>query len=411
MRRGTELLLRSVGFLLERPTLFGLLKPYLWWLRRKNPTPTLAQFSYQTTLETTLTLYGRKKPVVWASLFFPAEFIYAMDGAPFYPEITAGLLAALGVGAIPLSKGEAHWFSPDLCSYHRLSVGASVLRFFPRPDALCATTSICRGTVPFFQILAELFRVPLYLVDVPHEYSRETIRYVAKQLELIVHTINQRKKVAWDFERPFALAQKTKAVIQDIEALRRKKEVMLLPPTKNLDYLPYYYQFMGSETSFSFFQKLRDELRQNPKKPLPHRLLWLHLKPFYSNFLSALLTEFGLGVAFEEFASVYSGELNPTRPLESLAEKITAVSHGFMDEKARLAQILRWIREYQIEGVIQFNQWGCRQSQGMNAVLRQRLRQEGVPLLLLDGDHLDRHHHTEEQWQTRLQAFAEMLGG
>ncbi|MGB9553899.1 MAG: 2-hydroxyacyl-CoA dehydratase subunit D, partial [bacterium] len=368
---------RGIGFLLERPGLFALLKPYLWWIKWKNPTPTLAQFSYRVTLENILTLYGRKKPVVWASLFFPAEFVHAMGGAPFYPEITAGLLSALGAGTIPLAKGEAHWFSPDLCSYHRLSVGASILRFFPRPDFLCATSSICRGTVPFFETLAELFRVPLYLVDVPQEYSWESSRYVARQLEAVAQAISRSQKITWDFERPFLLAQETVATIQEIETLRKKKEVMLLPPTKNLDYFPYYYQFMGSETSLSFFQKLREALRTTPPKTLPHRLLWLHLKPFYSNFLSALLAEFGLGVAFEEFASVYEGELDSRQPFESLAEKIIVTSYGFMDGQARLERILRWIQEYTIEGVIQFNQWGCRQSQGMNALLRKYLRQKG----------------------------------
>ncbi|MEN3189171.1 MAG: 2-hydroxyacyl-CoA dehydratase family protein, partial [Atribacterota bacterium] len=235
--------------------------------------------------------------------------------------------------------------------------------------------------------------------------------YVASQLRSIAQNLKRDRRVTWDFERPFELAQKTQTVLQEIEALRRKKEVMILPPTKNLDYLPYYYQFMGSETSLSFFQKLRDELRQNPKNPLPHRLLWLHLKPFYSNFLSALLTELGLGIAFEEFAATYSGELKPKEPFQGLAEKITVMSHALMDEKARIARILQWVSEYQTEGVIQFNQWGCRQSQGMNALLRKTLRGEGVPVLFLDGDHIDRRHHTEEQWRTRLQAFAEMLGG
>lgn len=409
MKRGTDLLLRSLGFLLERPLLFRALKPYLGWLRRKNPAPNLAQFSYRTTLENIATLYGREKPVVWASLFFPAEFIYALDGAPFYPEIAAGLLAALGWGNIALARAEAHWFSPDLCSYHRLSVGASILRFFPRPSMLLATSSICRGTVPFFETLSEKLQVPLYLVDVPGEYSRDTVRYVTAQLATIAQTIRSNAKSTWDFERPFGYTQKTIAILQEIENLRKKEEVMLLPPTKNLDYLPYYYQFMGSETALVFFEKLREHLRHTPPQTLPHRLLWLHLKPFYSGVLSTLLGEFGLGVAFEEFAAVYSGELDPRRPFLSLAEKIVATSYEFADPTARLRRIVRWLSEYHAEGVIQFNQWGCRQSQGMNAVLQRSLRREGIPVLFLDGDHLDRRHHAEEQWRTRLQAFTEML--
>lgn len=410
MKKSADLFLRMIGFLLERPTLFRALKPYLWWLRCRNPTPTLAQFSYFTTLENVVDLYGRTKWVVWASLFFPSEFIYAMGGVPFYPEITAGLFSALGWGALPLERAEACWFSQDLCSYHRLSVGASLLRFFPRPDMLLAASSICRGTVPFFQTLAELFRVPLYLVDVPAEHSSASSRYVALQLTEIARAIQQReKKVTWEFEPPFALAEKTVAVIKEIEALRKKRAVMLLPPTKNLDYLPYYYQFMGSRVSLAFFEKLRDHLQASSGKTLPHRLLWLHLKPFYSGVIATLLTEFGLGVAFEEFASVYQGELDPRRPFQSLAEKIVTMSRAFMDAEERLKRVLRWVAEYDLDGVIQFNQWGCRQSQGMNTLVQQALRREGVPVLFLDGDHLDRRHHAEEQWRSRLQAFAEIL--
>ncbi|MGQ9473226.1 MAG: 2-hydroxyacyl-CoA dehydratase family protein [Candidatus Caldatribacteriaceae bacterium] len=80
-----------------------------------------------------------------------------------------------------------------------------------------------------------------------------------------------------------------------------------------------------------------------------------------------------------------------------------------MDCEERINRIIQWCREYQAEGVIQFNQWGCCQSQGMNVLLHNKLRQQGIPLLFLDGDHLDRRHHSEEQWRTRLEAFAEML--
>lgn len=387
--------------------LFRALKPYYFWVRWRSTHPNLAQFSYLTTLENIFALYGREKKVVWASLFFPAEFIYAMDALPFYPEIAAGLSGALGMGDAILQKGEAHWFSADLCSYHRLSVGGSLWQFFPRPDALLATSSICRGTVPFFQTLAEIFRVPLYIVDVPREYSLSSFRYVATQLKEAQRLLG--RKVHWDFETPFAWTEKSLSIAKEIETIRKKRETQLLPPTKNLDYLPYYYQFMGNKTALHFFQKLRDHLWSFSGEILPHRVLWLHLKPFYPNPLSSFLTAFGLGVVFEEFTTVYEGELNPRKPLESLAEKITITSYRFMDCEERINRVIRWCREYQAEGVIQFNQWGCRQSQGMNVLLQSKLRQQGIPLLFLDGDHLDRRHHSEEQWRTRLEAFAEML--
>ncbi|MBC7216865.1 MAG: 2-hydroxyacyl-CoA dehydratase, partial [Candidatus Caldatribacterium sp.] len=142
---------------------------------------------------------------------------------------------------------------------------------------------------------------------------------------------------------------------------------------------------------------------------LPHRLVWLHLKPFYSGMLPAILEELGLGVVFEEFTEVFPGELSPSSPFLSLAEKILWANEVLASFKGRTSRILRALKTYDAEGVIQFTQWGCRQSQGMSAILRQKILEAGYPVLLLDGDHLDRRHGGEEQLRTRLEAFREML--
>ncbi|MBC7217950.1 MAG: 2-hydroxyacyl-CoA dehydratase, partial [Candidatus Caldatribacterium sp.] len=278
-------LLRTIRFLIERPTLFKLLGPYEWWIRRKYPNPNLAQFSFQVTIHTILTLYGRKKKVAWASLFFPSEFLHAASFAPFYPEIGAGLVAALGFAHLPLAEAEKAWFSQDLCSYHRESIGMSLLRFFPKPDFLFATSTICQGTVGFFETLQEIWKVPLFLVDVPKEESSEAKRYVAQQLATIAQRLRE-WGIRFFWDEPFALSNRTREILGEIASLRQRKDRMLLPPTKNLDYLPYYYEFLGDPIALSFAERLKEHLAQ-PSRTLPHRLVWLHLKPFYSGMLPA----------------------------------------------------------------------------------------------------------------------------
>lgn len=400
--------LRVARFLLQRPLLFRSLRPYEFWLHHKYPNPSLPQFSYQVTIHSIRTLYGRAGKIGWASLFFPCEFLHAASLVPFYPEIAAGLVTALGFPLLPLKAAEKAWFSQDLCSYHRLSVGMSLLGFFPRPDFLFATSSICQGTVPFFETLRELFRVPLFVVDVPKAFTRETVEYVAEQLKDISQDLEKNHHVLFSWDRPFSLSNRTREIFWEIECLRKRKDHMLCPPTKNLDYLPYYYEFLGREESLYFAEKLLEEVR-NAQRLLPHRLVWLHLKPFYRSNLVPLLEELGLGVAFEEFASLFPEELSPREPFLSLSRKILWSSETLSDGKGRLKNILRILREYEAQGAIQFNQWGCRQSQGMNALLRETLKKEGYPVLFLDGDHLDKRHNSQEQIRTRLEAFREML--
>jgi benzoyl-CoA reductase/2-hydroxyglutaryl-CoA dehydratase subunit BcrC/BadD/HgdB len=67
------------------------------------------------------------------------------------------------------------------------------------------------------------------------------------------------------------------------------------------------------------------------------------------------------------------------------------------------------VREFEVQGVVQFHHWGCRQSTGALRVLRDALRQEGIPLLQMDGDCIDETNLQMGPLRTRVQGFLEML--
>ena len=61
------------------------------------------------------------------------------------------------------------------------------------------------------------------------------------------------------------------------------------------------------------------------------------------------------------------------------------------------------------DAVIQFCHWGCKQSSGGSVLLKERLQKKGIPMLILDGDGIDRRNSHDGQIKTRLEAFLEMI--
>jgi len=61
------------------------------------------------------------------------------------------------------------------------------------------------------------------------------------------------------------------------------------------------------------------------------------------------------------------------------------------------------------DAVIQFCHWGCKQSSGGSMILKERFREKGIPMLILDGDGIDKRNSHDGQIKTRLEAFLEML--
>jgi benzoyl-CoA reductase/2-hydroxyglutaryl-CoA dehydratase subunit BcrC/BadD/HgdB len=82
---------------------------------------------------------------------------------------------------------------------------------------------------------------------------------------------------------------------------------------------------------------------------------------------------------------------------------------GWGPIERRLEVVNRIIREFSIDGVVQFAQWGCRQYNGATSVLSDYLRKKGIPFLNLDGDGVDARNSGEAQSLTRLGAFLELM--
>ena len=85
-----------------------------------------------------------------------------------------------------------------------------------------------------------------------------------------------------------------------------------------------------------------------------HRLVWLHLPPFYSSRLMDFIElTCNAPVVFEEVNFVGWQELDPDEPYRSLARKLLTV--GFLDPELRATQIRNYAAEAKITGFLLYN--------------------------------------------------------
>ena len=61
------------------------------------------------------------------------------------------------------------------------------------------------------------------------------------------------------------------------------------------------------------------------------------------------------------------------------------------------------------DAVIHFCHWGCKQASGGSILLKEKMKELGIPMLILDGDGIDRRNSHDGQIKTRLEAFLEIL--
>ena len=374
--------------------------------------PGSSRLYLETEIERTmLEAFRSPERTIWINLFAPTELLHALGLNPLFMEGMAALVSGRGVEGEFIGVAEEMGIARTLCSYHRTIIGMAALGLFPRPAMVLSTSTLCDANVKTFGLVADMMGVPFELVDVPYEASEEGLSYLTSQLRSLGERLSEiagRDLSPEDLGRVIERANAARSRM--LEAYRLRKDRRIEPSNKgNFNQLFAAQTFMGSEVSLRYYGKLCGELREAPRHPDGGiRLLWLHLAPHYNGEVFDVISENGAGIIYEEMNQVYWDELDPERPYESIARRLIA-NYGNGGTFRRVELALRIARYLEVDGVIHFSQWGCRQSSGAIGIMKRRFEEEGFHFIGLDGDCVDSENYSSGQFRTRLEGFLEMV--
>ena len=97
-------------------------------------------------------------------------------------------------------------------------------------------------------------------------------------------------------------------------------------------------------------------------------------------------------------------------PYTFMAKRLVYSSYNGPVQR-RIQKNLEMAKLLDVDGVICFCEWGCKQGNGCVNLIAKKFMQEGYPFLILNGDGVDRANATDGQVSTRLEAFFEMIRG
>jgi len=359
----------------------------------------------------------RRARVVWANIFMPPELFWGLGLAPFFPETWAGLGSSLGLSRLGVERSEALGYPVELCTFHRSSAGLAAAGLYPRADAYVATSSVCDVAGQMLAGYAHASGRPFYFVDVPQADDEAAVDYLAAQLRELVECWEAQLGFTFDPERlrqAVHLSNQARKLALEVAALREAQPAPLRG-SGMMDQLAMVTSIFGHPAGVAYYRALRDYAAERVQRAEPEqanqrvRLYWMHLGPYFATELFPHLEDdLGGVITFEELSSVWWDELDEDEPLRSLARKM--VAHFLIGPVERRIEVaLGQVARYRCLGAIHFSHWGCRQSSGALHVVRNRLRKEGVPLLVLDGDCVDPDNLQLGPLRTRVEAFMEML--
>ena len=342
----------------------------------------------------------KSKPLVWRNLFFPTEILNAMDCRIRTLETYAALFGrkadkvkeALGRAA---QKG----FDGQTCSFLRMLEGMEL----EKPDYVVSTMQPCQQAERVFADLVRELDIPdrLYSLQTPiNGHSRNAVEMMADGLAESVSLMEKafgRKLDPARLEEACRLSNEAAALAKQCARLRFTSPP-LVRGSEAIYNAVVFSQLWGTQDLVDIQQAYYEELlakKEWTEKRYAlgdtHRLLWLHLPPFYdSKHLDFVEKTCNAPIVFEETNFVAWEPLDPKDPYRSLAKKL--LRSGFLDPSLRVEYVKKAIPAGQFNGVILYTHGFGRCSladRAFSKQLRETLDAVGVPLLALEGDCMD----------------------
>ncbi len=376
-------------------------------------------FSRKIVLRDLVNAYRFPKKTIRMTLFVPGEIIYAMNLYPFCLEIGSSLFSKVGLTQSALLAAESQGVPNDSCSFHRAAMGYMYKNFYPMSSCQATTTSLCDNNTKTISIAESLSKDETTVLDVPYDYTDESVAFLATQLE----------EFAGRLEKTFSIKMDKNALRKSIECSNRTREYMIevnrlrehpaspLSGSDALGLIVNSHLLCGSKDGEVFYKMLVDDLKERietAERNKTHqvdkiKILWLELKPYFdSDLLSNLEKEHDVKIVFEEINHVFWEEMDPDKPYESLARKmISNQNNGPLEN--RIEGMKELAKRYHVDAVIMFASWGCRRNGAAVPILKDEFNKEGIPMLTLYGDCIDDSAYTEGQFSTRVEGFIEMM--
>ncbi len=353
-----------------------------------------------------------KKPEQSAivSVFTPCELLQEVGLNPYNVESFSSYICASQAERGCQQEAENNGLSETLCSYHKTFIGAAQRGILPKPKCIVYTNLTCDANLVTFKYLANLFDVPSFAIDVPMQSNEENVAYVAGQLrDLKVFLERQIGKII-DESRLVKRMERSRRTLENYWRFQEIRSDRYVPS----DLVTPLFSSManqillGTREQETYTNMLLHDV-QNTDAAKGKRIYWMHTIPFWSDAVKKeLCLQETAQIVGCEISQLCAPDFDPEKPYEAMARRMV---YNKLNGSVlrRIEHGIRCAKQAKADGAVWFCHWGCKHTLGGAQLAKKKFEEQGIPLLILDGDGCDRSHGGEGQTATRLGAFLEML--
>ncbi|PKN37256.1 MAG: 2-hydroxyacyl-CoA dehydratase [Deltaproteobacteria bacterium HGW-Deltaproteobacteria-2] len=324
-----------------------------------------------------------------------------------------------------IDEAENSGMNPDACSLPKATVGMVLKGHTPKGVAMVSSNLPCDAGAASYAFIQRAYGdIPTYRLDAPYNFYNERAEQLfAKDVMGMIGFLEKHtpKRMDWNRMRRFFEGRNRMLELEmELWEMSRKRPSPVAGIAVWLSHLWHFNVSAGDPASIQHYEKLVKMARKNLENNIPAKkneryraVLWNPPFLHFSDIFIWAEKKYGIFLINDSMTYNHHEPIDTTSPETMVKGWGKTIMQGPMVRHTRgpaenyLEDIFRMVKQFDLDMVWVSNHVGCKGGQAMNGILREKCREKGIPLLVLDYDLSDERIVSHENMMRQVDFFME----
>ncbi|MBF0397772.1 MAG: 2-hydroxyacyl-CoA dehydratase [Desulfobacterales bacterium] len=302
---------------------------------------------------------------------------------------------------IDISENEG--VPPDICSLPKSSMGFALKGHLPEALAMVTSNLPCDGGMAAYTLIEKKLNIPVFRLDIPYNfYNERAVEYFSNELKQMIAWLEQHTpgRMNWDRLREICEERNrmAEAELELWDLIRTKPAPMAAEPI----YLSHLWGFNlapGQKIATRLFEKIGELAKLNLKEGLQavanekyRALLWNPPTLHFIDLFAWAEKAYGVSLLMDSMSYNRQPFIDTKTPDSMLKGLSNIIMQGPMARHTRgpsenyFNDMFHIYKHFNLDMIWIAGHIGCKNTQALNGILREKCRESKIPLLIIDYD-------------------------
>jgi benzoyl-CoA reductase/2-hydroxyglutaryl-CoA dehydratase subunit BcrC/BadD/HgdB len=335
----------------------------------------------------------------------PPEILYGMGLHPWMGELLGIVLPFIDTEIIEdyIDRAESEGTPPDVCSLPKSTMGIALSGHMPQPVAIITSNMPCDGGMTSYAVIEKKLGVKSFRLDVPYNFHTErAVDYFAGELKRMIAWLEENTPGRMDWDRMREVCERRNRTLgfelEIWEMMRRRPSPMAGEPIY-LGHMMYGIAQMGSENSVRLMQKVAECTRKNYESgtgAIPgekYRIaLWNPPTLMYPELFTWAEVKYRAAMIMDMLTFNRHPVIDTKSPETMLRGLARILMEGPMARHTRgpmdnfFSDLFALYKQFDMDMIWMAAHIGCKNTQALLGIFREKCRKRGIPLLIINYD-------------------------